>query len=172
MFLCFDRILVFQCHKAQIKKAGQRDEEGVFRGYVGGGTRKERHDSGTHDGRGHQTGNLVGLLGHLVHADGEDEREDVCEADADQNETQPCGEGVVRQEQQHIADDGNQDGEHEKHGGFDMAQAYAAEETAHEQGNDEHDVAQCRRDARVVFNQNGGDAVEHGSFGAAVEEDA
>ena len=53
-----------------------------------------------------------------------------------------------------------------------MAQANAAEETAHEQGDDEHDVAQCRRDARIVFNQNGRDAVEHGRLGTAVEENA
>ena len=53
-----------------------------------------------------------------------------------------------------------------------MAQAHATEETAHEQGDDEHNVAQRWCDARVVLNQNGRNTVEHGGLGAAVEENA
>lgn len=107
ILLCGFLVVVHQCHEAQIEQAGQRDDEGVFRSRIGGGTRDERHNGGTHDGGGHQTGNLVGLLRHLIHTNGEDEREDVGEADTDEDETQPSGEGVVRQEQQHIADDGH-----------------------------------------------------------------
>ncbi len=53
-----------------------------------------------------------------------------------------------------------------------MAQTYTAEETAHKESDDEHNVAQRRCDARVVLNQNGRNTVEHGGLGAAVEENA
>ena len=106
----------------------------------------------------------------MVHADGEDQREDVGETDTDEDEAQPRGEGVVGQEEQQVADnrDGHRDAEELL--GAHLLQDDTAEETAHEEGDNQHDVAHRRGHARVLA-QNRGDAVEHRGLRAAVEED-
>ena len=94
-------------HKTQIRQAAQRHDEGVADADTRHSTREQRHDGRTHDGRGHQSRDLVRHLRLVIDADGENQREDVGETDADEDETQPSGEGVVRQEQEYIADDGH-----------------------------------------------------------------
>ncbi len=160
----------FRRHKAQIAQAGERHDEGIADADTRHSAREQRDDGRAHDGRGHQTRDLVRHLRLVIHTDGEDQRENIGETDADEDEAQPRGEGVIGQEQQQVADnrDGHRDAEEflRAH----LLQDDTAEETAHKQGDNQHDVAHGRGHARVLA-QNRGDAVEHGSLRAAVEED-